>query len=150
LPAIVNGFETQTRSSNRFQKPRILVVEDNEHTRDIFRTTLEHAGYDVLEASDGEQALARVREGPPDLVLMDFAMPRLDGLSCLKILKAEATTRSIPIIAVTAHGEMEFRIEASLAGCDGFLAKPVEPMEIVRAVEALTGPAEADSQAQNQ
>jgi CheY-like chemotaxis protein len=129
--------------------PRILIVEDNEHTRDIFRTTLEHAGYEVVEASDGEQALAQVRASPPDLVLMDFAMPRLDGLSCLKILKAELATRSLPIIAVTAHGEMEFRIEASLAGCDGFLAKPIEPMEIVRAVEALAGPAVAATRVPN-
>ncbi len=128
--------------------PRILIVEDNEHTRDIFRTTLEHAGYEVVEASDGEQALERVREMRPDLVLMDFAMPRLDGLSCLRILKAEAATEPIPIIAVTAHGEMEFRIEASLAGCDGFLAKPVEPTEMVRAVEALAGPARVDSPVQ--
>lgn len=121
--------------------PRILIAEDDDATRDVFRATLTHAGYEVIEAVDGEEALTRAREEKPDLILLDFSMPRMTGLDCLKVLKSEDETRRIPVIAVTAHSEMQYRIDASLAGCDGFLAKPVEPFEIVKVVETFAGPA---------
>jgi DNA-binding response OmpR family regulator len=119
--------------------PRILVVEDNPATRDIFGTALRHAGYDVLLAGDGETALQTARQEQPDLILLDFSLPKLDGLACLRILKLEEVTKKIPVIAVTAHGQIEYRIQASTAGADGYLAKPVDPREVVAAVEALVG-----------
>lgn len=116
---------------------RVLIAEDDEATRDMLRTTLTHAGYEIVEAADGEEALAVARQTRPNLVLLDFTMPRLGGLDCLRILKSQPETRGIPIVAVTGHGEIEYRIDASLAGCDGFLAKPVEPGEIVRVVQTF-------------
>jgi len=119
----------------------ILLVEDNEDNLVVYRTILEHVGYRVVEARDGEEGVARAREQMPDLILMDISIPKMDGWEATQRLKAEENTRAIPIIALTAHALEEDRQKAIQAGCDGYLAKPVEPRRVVQEVERFVGPA---------
>jgi len=123
-------------------KKTILLVEDNEDNRSIYRTVLEHFGYAVLEAPDGEEGVRIARESIPDLILMDISIPLLDGWEATKLLKAEEGTSGIPIIALTAHALATDRIKAKEVGCDGYLAKPVEPRKVLEEVKRLVGPPE--------
>lgn len=121
-------------------KKTILLVEDNEDNRSIYRTVLEHFGYGVLEAPDGEEGVRIARESVPDLILMDISIPLLDGWEATKLLKAEDGTSGIPIIALTAHALATDRTKAKEVGCDGYLAKPVEPRKVLEEVQRLVGP----------
>ncbi len=118
----------------------VLLVEDNEDNLVVYRTILEHVGYRVVEARDGEEGVARARQERPDLILMDISIPKIDGWEATQRLKAGADTDSIPIIALTAHALEEDRQKALQAGCDGYLAKPVEPRRVVQEVERFVGP----------
>lgn len=120
----------------------ILIVEDNEDNLMVYRTILEHVGYAVIEARDGEEGIARAREKHPDLILMDISIPRIDGWEATRRLKENEETRDIPIIALTAHALEEDREKALRVGCDGYLAKPVEPRRVVEEVKRYVGPAE--------
>ncbi|HET7275468.1 MAG TPA: response regulator [Longimicrobiaceae bacterium] len=120
-------------------KKTILLVEDNEDNRSIYRTVLEHFGYGVLEAPDGEEGVRIARESVPDLILMDISIPLLDGWQATKLLKAEEGTSEIPIIALTAHALATDRAKAEEVGCDGYLAKPVEPRRVLEEVQRLVG-----------
>ena len=119
----------------------VLLVEDNEDNLVVYRTILEHVGYNVLEARDGEEGVSRAQQHHPDLILMDISIPKIDGWEATRRLKAEGDTRDIPIIALTAHALEEDRQKALQAGCDGYLAKPVEPRRVVQEVERFVGPA---------
>ena len=121
-------------------KKTILLVEDNEDNLVVYRTILEHVGYRVIEARDGEEGVSRAREHLPDLILMDISIPKIDGWEATQRLKSEDATRGIPIIALTAHALEEDRQKAVQAGCDGYLAKPVEPRRVVQEVERFVGP----------
>jgi len=118
---------------------RILLVEDNEDNRLVYRTILEHVGHEVLEAVDGEAGIREARQRAPDLILMDISIPKIDGFEATRILKADPRTRHIPIIALTAHAMDEDRELAMAAGCDGFLAKPVEPRRVATEVDRYIG-----------
>jgi two-component system, cell cycle response regulator DivK len=124
----------------------ILLVEDHEDNRIVYRTVLEHFGYTVLEAHDGEEGVRRAREDRPDLVLMDISIPKLDGWEATRVLKSDPKTARIPVIALTAHALPEDRARAAEAGCDGYLAKPVEPRRVVeevrRVLDGRSDPAE--------
>jgi CheY-like chemotaxis protein len=115
----------------------ILLVEDHEDNRIVYRTVLEHFGYTVLEAHDGEEGVRRAREDRPDLVLMDISIPKLDGWEATRALKSDPATARIPVIALTAHALPEDRARATEAGCDGYLAKPVEPRRVVEEVRRV-------------
>jgi two-component system cell cycle response regulator DivK len=115
-------------------RTRILLVEDNDDNMTVYRTILQHVGFDVLEARDGESGISEARTGRPDLILMDISIPKIDGFEATRILKADPATRAIPIIALTAHALEEDRRRARLSGCDGFLAKPIEPRRVVSEV----------------
>ena len=119
----------------------ILLVEDNEDNLVVYRTILEHVGFSVVEARDGEEGVARAREKLPDLILMDISIPKMDGWEATQRLKSDDTTKNIPIIALTAHALEEDRQKATQVGCDGYLAKPVEPRRVVQEVEKFVGPA---------
>jgi CheY-like chemotaxis protein len=119
----------------------VLLVEDNEDNLVVYRTILEHVGFRVIEARDGEEGVSRAREHLPDLILMDISIPKMDGWEATQRLKADGNTRQIPIIALTAHALEEDRQKALQAGCDGYLAKPVEPRRVVQEVERFVGPA---------
>jgi two-component system cell cycle response regulator DivK len=122
------------------QKKTVLLVEDNEDNLVVYRTILEHVGYVVIEARDGEEGISRAHEEQPDIILMDISIPKLDGWQATERLKGDGHTREIPIIALTAHALEEDRAKAMRAGCDGYLAKPVEPRRVVQEVEKFIGP----------
>ncbi len=115
----------------------ILLVEDNPHNRRIFSGMLTHSGFQVVEAEDGEQALDRAWRHQPDLILMDLSIPAIDGWECTRRLKADARTRAIPIIALTAHAMRGDEERARQAGCDGYLAKPISPKKVVEEVRRV-------------
>ncbi|HEV2132489.1 MAG TPA: response regulator [Longimicrobiaceae bacterium] len=117
----------------------ILLVEDNEDNRTVYRTILEHFGYEVIEARNGEDGIRMAREELPDLILMDISIPVIDGWEATRILKAEEKTSGIPIIALTAHALATDRAKAEEIGCDGYLAKPCEPRRVVAEVEKFIG-----------
>ena len=117
----------------------ILLVEDNEDNRVVYRTMLTHFGFRVIEAQDGREALRCAREEHPDLILMDISIPLLDGWEATRILKADPATAGIPVIALTAHALDSDRARAAEIGFDVFLAKPVEPRRVVTEVGRLLG-----------
>lgn len=122
----------------------VLLVEDNVDNRIIYGMILTHAGYVVIEAGDGEEGIDKAREHHPALILMDVSIPKIDGYSATRILKAEAATSATPIIALTAHALAGEEQKARAAGCDGYLAKPVEPKRVLEEVRRFIGPALPD------
>ena len=117
----------------------VLVVEDNEDNLLIVATILRHYGYQVLTASDGEAALTVARAGMPQLILLDISLPKLDGWQVAVILKSDAATVDIPIIAFPAHAYHAERMRAFEQGFAGFLTKPVEPLRILDEVRRNIG-----------
>jgi CheY-like chemotaxis protein len=118
---------------------KLLLVEDNEDNRIIYSTVLRHLGYTVVEALDGLQAIALARSELPDLILMDISIPEVDGWEATRILRADPTTRHIPIIALTAHALPDDRERATAMGFTSYLAKPVEPRAVVAEVRRWIG-----------
>jgi len=117
----------------------VLLVEDNEDNRTVYRTILEHFGYEVAEARNGEDGVRIAQESRPDLILMDISIPVIDGWEATRILKSGTDTAHIPIIALTAHALATDRAKAEEVGCDGYLAKPCEPRRVVAEVERFIG-----------
>jgi len=105
---------------------KILLVEDNELNRDMLSRRLSRRGHQVVEATDGEAALGLAASERPDLILMDMSLPVLDGWEATRRLKAMPATRTIPVIALTAHAMVTDRERSLEAGCDDFDTKPVE------------------------
>lgn len=121
------------------EKKLILLVEDHPDNVVVYRTILEHYGYRVLTASSGAEGLRLAEEELPDLILMDISLPVMDGCEATRLLKAAERTRHIPVVAVTAHSQAEFRARAEKAGCDGFLVKPVAPRKVASEVSRHLG-----------
>jgi len=117
----------------------ILLVEDHEDNRIVYRTMLEHFGYTVILAGDGGEGVRLARERLPDLILMDVSIPVMDGWEATRTLKADPATAKIPIIALTAHALVTDRQRADEVGCDGYLAKPVEPRRVLEEVRRFLG-----------
>ena len=103
----------------------VLVVEDNPLNLKLVRDVLGHAGYRVLEATDGERGIALAREQRPDLVLMDIQLPGIDGVQALGRLRADPDTAGIPVVALTAFAMKDDRERLLAAGFDGYVEKPV-------------------------
>jgi len=116
---------------------KVLLVEDNEFNRDMLSRRLKRSGWQVEVAGDGIQALEHARRGAFDLILMDMSLPEMDGWSVTRLLKENLQTRSIPIIALTAHAMNGDREKAILAGCDEFETKPVEYSRLLGKMEWL-------------
>ena len=108
------------------EKKVFLVVEDFEDSRFMMRRLLEMAGYQVLEASDGEQAVKIAVDARPSLILMDLSLPKLDGLSATREIRKKRLLRKIPIVAVSAHDSPQTRAEALAAGCNEYVTKPID------------------------
>ncbi|MFO0692796.1 MAG: response regulator [Polyangiales bacterium] len=115
--------------------PRILLIEDDEMSRDMLSRRLGRRGYDVLVAVDGEGGVALAREGRPDLVLMDLSLPVLDGWAATRRLRADPTTAGVPIVALSAHAAATDRDAALEAGCDDFESKPIDFPRLLAKVE---------------
>ena len=116
---------------------KILLVEDNEMNRDMLSRRLERRGYQVVAAADGSEGVDCARSEAPDLILMDMSLPVLDGWEATRQLKGTPETRSIPIIALTAHAMSGDREKAMEAGCDDYDTKPIELSRLLLKMEAL-------------
>ncbi len=112
----------------------ILIIEDEPKNVTLLRDLLQVSGYKTIEATDGKQGVELAKSKKPDLILMDVQMPVMDGLEATRILKADATTSNIPVLALTSYamtGDEERILEA---GCDGYLAKPFDIKELLKEV----------------
>lgn len=109
------------------EKSVILIADDRASSRELLRTVLERANYQVLEAEDGEQALAQARNGHPDLILLDLQMPGLDGFGVLAELRADPQLKDLPVLALTASAMRGDREKILAAGFTDYLAKPAGP-----------------------
>lgn len=109
----------------------ILAVEDQEDNMQILRDLLSSAGFDVIEAENGELALAILKQRRPDLILMDIQIPKIDGYEVTRRIKADPSLKSIPVIAVTSHALGGGEEKARAAGCDDFVAKPYSPRQLL-------------------
>jgi two-component system cell cycle response regulator DivK len=116
---------------------KILLVEDNEMNRDMLSRRLVRRGYEVVVAVDGREGVAKARAEVPALVLMDMSLPVLDGWEATRELRADPTTRAIPVIALTAHAMAGDREKALAVGCDDFDTKPIELERLLGKIEAL-------------
>lgn len=119
--------------------PKILLVEDDELNRDMLSRRLERRGYQVVIALDGEQAVAMARSEAPDMILMDMSLPVLDGWEATRQLRAASETRTVPIIALTAHAMVGDRERAIEAGCDDYDTKPVEFQRLLEKIKVMLG-----------
>ena len=113
---------------------RILIVEDTEDNRQIMRDLLTGAGFDLIEAHDGGAGVTMASEHKPDLILMDFQLPVLDGYEATRRIKANPATRDIPIIAVTSYALSGDEAKAIEVGCSGYIAKPFSPRKLLAKV----------------
>ena len=116
---------------------KILLVEDSELSRDMLARRLERRGYDVICAEDGRQAVEFALSAKPALVLMDLGLPVMDGWEATQRIKAEPSTASIPVIALTAHAMVGDRESALAAGCDEHDTKPVEFERLLKKIQTL-------------
>jgi len=114
---------------------RILIVEDEPKNLKMVSDLLRRFSYEVISAQDGEQGIQSARTEMPNLILMDIMLPRMDGLEATRILKSDPDTKHIPVVALTAYamkGDMERTLEA---GCDGYIAKPIDIKELLKTVK---------------
>ena len=118
---------------------RILLVEDNEMNRDMLSRRLERKGYEVDMAVDGRQGVDKAKTLAYDLVLMDMSLPEIDGWEATRELRSDPATKSLPIIALTAHAMSGDREKALEAGCDDYDTKPIELARLLGKMEALLG-----------
>lgn len=119
---------------------RVLIVEDNDDNRHIYETILRHHGYVVLTAADGQDGLEMAVREVPDLILLDISLPRLSGWEIASQLLANDDTRSIVLVALTAHAYSEDRERARELGFQSYMTKPVEPRRVVEEVARFIGP----------
>ena len=116
---------------------RILIVEDNAANMKLAILLLQRAGHSVLCAADAEAGLTMARADLPDLILMDIQLPGMDGLAATALLKQDPVTSAIPIIALTAMAMREDRERSELAGCDGYVTKPLRYQQLYALIDAL-------------
>ncbi len=115
----------------------ILIIEDNPANMKLACLLMRNAGHQVLSATDAETGLTIARSECPDLVLMDIQLPGMDGFAATAVLKADAVTRDIPVIALTSMAMKEDRERSESAGCDAYIAKPLRYRELYAAIERL-------------
>lgn len=117
--------------------PKILLVEDNEMNRDMLSRRLLRNNFEVVMAVNGQEGVDRAKSEKPDIILMDMSLPVMDGWQATRTIKADDTTRSIPVIALTAHAMESDREQALQAGCDDFDTKPIELPRLLGKINAL-------------
>jgi two-component system, cell cycle response regulator DivK len=118
---------------------RILAVEDQEDNRQILRDLLGNAGYQLVEAENGEEALAAVAKQRFDLILMDIQLPVIDGYEATRRIRADPESKGIPIIAVTSYALAGDEAKALAAGCNGYVTKPYSPRALLAKVREFLG-----------
>ncbi len=115
----------------------ILIVEDNERNRKLVRDLLQFTGYQTIEAETAEEGVGLARERRPNLILMDIRLPGIDGIEALRQLRADPTTQSIPVMAMTASIMTAGRREMMATGFDGYQSKPIQVKDFIAAVQQL-------------
>lgn len=118
---------------------KILIVEDNELSRDMLSRRLRRKGYEVVTAEDGESGIAMANQHLPDLILMDLSLPKLDGWQTTRKIKENPQTKHIPVIALTAHAMSGDREKAIEAGCDDYDTKPVDLRRLLTKIQRFLG-----------
>ena len=116
---------------------RVLLVEDHEEIWDFLSRRLKRRGYDVVLATDGQQAVDKARSERPDIILLDMNLPIIDGWTAAGLIKSAPESARVPIIALTAHAMSGDREKAMAAGCDDYHAKPVDFAKLLTQIEAL-------------
>ena len=119
------------------KQPLVLVVEDYQDAREMYSAYLQFSGYRVAEATNGYEAIEQAHELMPDIILMDLALPRMDGWEATRRLKSDAKTRGIPIVALTGHALAGHAEGAKQAGCDAFVTKPCLPDALVAEIKRM-------------
>jgi two-component system cell cycle response regulator DivK len=127
------------------RNPLVLVVEDYQDAREMYAAYLQFSGYRVAEAANGLEALDKTRELMPDIILMDLALPKMDGWEATRRLKADEKTRHIPIVALTGHALAGHAEGARQAGCDAFVTKPCLPDALVTEIERMLSSRRAET-----
>ena len=121
-------------------KPRVILsAEDNDANRRIIRDLFGKKGYTIVEATDGEEAIALAKKVKPDVILMDIQLPKLSGYEAAKAIKADPALVHIPIIAVTSYALSGDEEKAFQAGCDAYITKPFRPRTLLEMVEKYIG-----------
>jgi two-component system cell cycle response regulator DivK len=115
----------------------VLIVEDSEDARYFMRLELEQLGYRIFEAENGEQAVEVAQREHPDIILMDLSLPIMDGIAATGKIRAHDGLKSVPVIAVTAHQETDFRADAKAAGFDAYVTKPIDMPWLSELIEGL-------------
>jgi len=146
LPPVTPKPKTSTAPA----APRILVVDDEEDLLELVRYNLSKEGYQVECVGSGEDALKAARRQPPDLIVLDLMLPAVDGLEVCRRLKADAKTRDVPIVMLTAKGEDSDMVAGLERGADDYIAKPFSPRVLAARVRALLRRHEARVQAERE
>lgn len=115
---------------------KILVVDDNNDSRELVVKVLKNQGYEMIEAIDGEDALEKAVSEKPDLILMDISIPKINGYEVTKRLKSLEEVKEIPVVALTAHAMRGDRAKALEAGCEGYISKPINVRELPAQVKS--------------
>jgi CheY-like chemotaxis protein len=118
-------------------RPVVLLVDDFDDAREMYAEYLTYSGFDVLQAANGVQALHCALERTPDVILMDLALPLMDGWEVTRRLKADSRTAHIPVVALTGHALSLFLEAAQRAGCDAWITKPCLPEDLVREIRRM-------------
>ncbi len=125
------------------EKPatRVLIVEDERHIIESLSFVLEREGFEVTAVEDGEEAIQRLRAARPDILILDLMLPKVGGLEVLKLVRADAALRTLPVVVLTAKGRQQDRRMAEEIGVDAFMTKPFANSDVVDAVRRVAGAA---------
>jgi two-component system, cell cycle response regulator DivK len=118
-------------------RPRVLLVDDYPDAREMYSEYLQFSGFDVVEATNGMEALQSALDRTPDIILMDLSLPVMDGWEATRRLKADDRTASIPVVALTGHALAGISEGAKRAGCDAFVTKPCLPEDLVKEIRKI-------------
>lgn len=114
---------------------KILIVDDDAKTRKLLRAMLQNSGYEIIEAENGEQGIKLAKENIPDLILMDIEMPVMDGMSAFKVIRADESTKNIPVIALTSYAMKGDKEKFLAEGFDNYISKPIDVKEFLKIVK---------------
>ena len=123
--------------SKKDERVRVLLVDDYPDAREMYSEYLQFSGFDVVEATNGMEALKSAVESSPDIILMDLSLPVMDGWEATRRLKADERTASIPVVALTGHALAGISEGAKRAGCDAFVTKPCLPEDLVKEIRRI-------------
>src|SRR5215218_9026408 len=124
-------------NERKSDRPRVLLVDDYPDAREMYSEYLQFSGFDVVEATNGMEALKSAVDSSPDIILMDLSLPVMDGWEATRRLKADERTASIPVVALTGHALAGISEGAKKAGCDAFVTKPCLPEDLVREIRRI-------------